>query len=171
MSESPADEGRPATTGGEAPAPPLDSLYHEIILSHYRRPRNHRPVDDPTARIHMNNPSCGDEIALSLRMEDDRIADVGFTGQGCSISQSSASMMTVLLRGRTLAEAGALSAAFRDLVHGRLTPEESRHLGDLRALAGVARYPVRVRCALLAWNAFSEASPVADPSDQDDSPA
>jgi nitrogen fixation NifU-like protein len=105
----------------------------------------------------MNNPTCGDEIVLTMRMEGDVIAEVGFGGQGCSISQASASMMTVLLQGRTLDEADRLSASFRDLVHGRATPAANRALGDLRALAGVARFPVRVRCALLAWNALEEA--------------
>lgn len=161
MSEHPASEGRPGRTGADAPAPPLDSLYQEIIISHYRRPRNRREVENPTARVHMNNPTCGDEIALSLRTEDDRIAEVGFTGVGCSISQSSASMMTALLEGRTLAEAEALSASFRELVHGRATPAESRPLGDLRALAGVAKFPARVRCAMLAWNALAEAARMA----------
>lgn len=156
MSERPAEQSRPGRTGPDASAPPLDSLYQEIIISHYRHPRNHREVENPTARVHMNNPTCGDEIALSLRMEGDRIAEVGFTGQGCSISQSSASMMTALLEGRTLAEAATLSASFRELVHGRVTPAQSRPLGDLRALAGVARFPVRVRCAMLAWNALAE---------------
>lgn len=157
MSEHPDDDGRPQRTGAGAPAPPLESLYQEIILSHYRRPRNHRDIEDPSARVHMNNPTCGDEIALSLRMEADRIAEVGFTGQGCSISQSAASMMTVLVQGKTLAEAESLAAAFRDLVHGRITSAEGRQLGELRALAGVAKFPVRVRCAMLAWNALEEA--------------
>lgn len=157
MSDRAADDGRPSRTGPGAPAPPLEALYQEVILSHYRRPRNHREVEGSTARVHMNNPTCGDEIVLSLRLEGDRIAEVGFTGQGCSISQASASMMTVLLEGRTLAEAEALGGAFRELVHGRATAAESRALGDLRALAGVAKFPVRVRCAMLAWNALAEA--------------
>jgi nitrogen fixation protein NifU and related proteins len=157
MSERPAEGGLPPRPRVAA-APPLESLYQEIILSHYRRPRNHREVAEPSARVHMNNPTCGDEIVLSLRMEGDRVAEVGVTGQGCSISQASASMMTVLLEGRTLAEAEELSAAFRELVHGRAGPAESRQLGDLQALAGVAKFPVRVRCALLAWNALAEAA-------------
>jgi nitrogen fixation NifU-like protein len=143
--------------GERAAPPPLDSLYQEVILSHYRKPRNHRELERHDARVHMNNPTCGDEIVLTMRMEGDVIAEVGFGGQGCSISQASASMMTVLLQGRTLDEADQLSASFRDLVHGRATPAANRALGDLRALAGVARFPVRVRCALLAWNALEEA--------------
>lgn len=156
---------------GTAPAA-LESLYQQIILSHYRRPRNQRELDHPHARVHMNNPTCGDEILLTVRMEDGVIAEVGFAGQGCSISQSSASMMTVLLEGRTLVEAEELSAAFRELVHGRAAPNASRALGDLRALAGVARFPVRVRCALLGWNALEEATRVirSAPSDCPDEP-
>lgn len=158
MTDSHGASGRPPQTGRDAPTPPLQSLYQEVILSHYRRPRNHREVAEPSARVHMNNPTCGDEIALALRVEGDHIVEVGFTGQGCSISQASASMMTELLTGRTLAQAEGLSAAFRDLVHGKVTPAESRQLGDLRALAGVAKFPVRVRCAMLAWNALAEAA-------------
>lgn len=157
MSEDRRDDGVPARTGAAAPPPPLESLYQEVILSHYRRPRNRRELERADARVHMNNPTCGDEIVLAVRMEGDRIVEVGFTGQGCSISQASASMMTSLLEGRTLAEADQLADAFRDLVHGRSTPERNRALGDLRALAGVSRFPARVRCALLAWNALEEA--------------
>ena len=136
----------------------MDSLYQEIILSHYRKPRNHRLIEDGDARVEMNNPTCGDEITLTLRMDGERVGEVGFGGVGCAISQASASMMTVLLQGRTLGEAAALAADFRDLVHGRAEPASLRKLGDLRALAGVARYPARVRCALLAWNALEEAA-------------
>ena len=157
MSEKLREGGVPPHTGPGAPAPPLEALYQEVILSHSRRPRNHREIDEPTARVHRNNPTCGDEIALSVRMAGGRVAEVGFTGLGCSISQSSASMMTGLLEGRTLTEAAELAAAFRELVHGRATPAESRQLGELRALAGVAKFPVRVRCAMLAWDALSEA--------------
>jgi nitrogen fixation NifU-like protein len=171
MSEPHNAGDRPNPTGPGAPPPPLESLYQEIILSHYRRPRNHGAVEAADARVHMNNPTCGDEIELSLRMDGDRIAAVGFEGQGCSISQASASMMTVLLQGRTLEEAEELAASFRDLVHGRANAASNRALGDLRALAGVSRYPVRVRCALLAWNALEEAgrrvsgaSPPPDPA-------
>jgi nitrogen fixation NifU-like protein len=142
----------------------LESLYQELIIGHYRRPRNHRDIPGATTRVHMNNPTCGDEIALSLRMEGGRVAEVGFTGQGCSISQASASMMTVLLEGRTLAEAARLSDLFHDLVHGRVSPGQVRELGDLRALAGVARFPARVRCALLAWNALAEAARSVTPA-------
>ena len=105
----------------------------------------------------MNNPTCGDEIVLQLRVRDGAIEEVRFAGQGCSISQASASMMTQQLRGKPLAEAGALAARFREMLHGSAEAARDKALGDLRALAGVAKFPVRVRCAMLAWNALEEA--------------
>lgn len=145
------------TGAGGDPSAALGSLYQEVILAHYRQPRNHGELEAPDVRVELRNPSCGDEIALALRMQEGRIVGVAFSGEGCAISQASASMMTVLLEGRTLEEAAALSASFHDLMHGRATPGATRELGDLRALAGVARFPVRVRCALLAWNGLQEA--------------
>jgi len=137
--------------------PPLASLFQELILEHYKRPRNKGELPDANRRVHMNNPTCGDEVWLQLRVEDDRIADVRFVGDGCSISQASISMMTQLLKGRTRAEAEALMARFTALMHGDAEARRDRALGDLRALAGVARFPVRVKCALLGWNALQEA--------------
>jgi nitrogen fixation protein NifU and related proteins len=137
---------------------PLESLYQEIIASHSRGPRNNRELEHADVRVQRHNPSCGDEIRLSIRMEGGRIVGIGFTGEGCSISQASASMMTVLLEGRTLAEAEELTRTFAELVQGRATPAATRTLGELRALGGVAKFPVRVRCALLAWDALREAS-------------
>lgn len=134
----------------------MQSLYQEVILSHYRRPRNRGEVEGATGRVHMNNPTCGDEIVLSVRIEDGRVEAIGFSGQGCSISQASASMMSEQLQGRTLEEVASLATSFNGLVHGRIAPSDARDLGDLRALAGVSRYPARVRCALLAWNALDE---------------
>ena len=132
----------------------LGSLYQAVILDHYRRPRNHGALRDADARVHMNNPTCGDEIELSLRMEGERIAALAFTGRGCSISQASASMMTELLTGETVQGAEGAAARFKALLHGQCA---DRSLGNLRALAGVAKFPPRVRCALLAWNALEEA--------------
>ena len=137
--------------------PQLGSLFQELILEHYKRPRNKGELPDANRRVHMNNPTCGDEVWLQLRVEDDRIADVRFVGDGCSISQASISMMTQLLKGRTRAEAEALMARFTALMHGDAEARRDRALGDLRALAGVARFPVRVKCALLGWNALQEA--------------
>jgi nitrogen fixation NifU-like protein len=137
--------------------PPLGSLYQELILDHYRRPRNKGELAGSTHRVHMNNPACGDEVWLQLRLESDRIADVRFVGEGCSISQASVSMMTQLLKGRTRAEAESLARRFTAMMHGDADATRDRSLGDLRALAGVSRFPVRVKCALLGWNALEEA--------------
>lgn len=135
----------------------LQSLYQELILQHYRSPRNRGLLDDPDVEIEMNNPVCGDEITLRLRIEDGLVADVRFTGQGCSISQASASMMTDRLKGRSLADSRLLAARFLELMHGSEEAATDPMLGDLRALAGVSKFPVRIKCALLPWNALDEA--------------
>ena len=140
--------------------PPLASLYQELILDHYRRPRNRGELPDADHEAHMRNPTCGDEIRLQLRLGDDgRITDAKFTGDGCSISQAAVSMMTQLVKGKTVAEANALAARFTQLMHGDEEAARDRALGDLRALAGVAKFPVRVKCALLGFNALEEALP------------
>jgi len=136
--------------------PPLASLYQELILDHYRHPRNRGELPDADVTVHMNNPACGDEVRLQLRFDAGRIADVRFLGQGCSISQASTSMMTQLLRGRTPAEAAALAARFKQMMHGDPEAARDKALGELRALAGVSKFPVRVKCALLGWNALEE---------------
>lgn len=138
--------------------PPLTSLFQELILDHYKRPRNKGELPDATRRVHMNNPTCGDEVWLQLRFNDqDTIEDVRFIGEGCSISQASISMMTQLLKGRSRSEAAALTERFKQLMHGDAEAARDRVLGDLRALAGVSRFPVRVKCALLGFNALEEA--------------
>lgn len=136
---------------------PLQSLYQEVILHHYRKPQNRGTLEDPDVEIRMNNPTCGDEIMLQLRFAGDRIDAVRFAGQGCAISQASASMMAQRLEGRSLAEADSLHARFLEMMHGDAAASRDRTLGDLRSLAGVAKFPARVRCALLAWNALEEA--------------
>jgi len=136
----------------------LQSLYQELILQHYRKPRNRGELENPDAEIAMNNPVCGDEITLRLRVEGETIAQARFVGHGCSISQASASMMTQQLEGKTLEEARALSARFTQMMHGDAGAASDRSLGDLRALAGVSKFPVRIKCALLPWNALSEAA-------------
>ena len=141
----------------------LEALYQQVILQHYRHPHNRGVLEAPDAEVRMRNPSCGDEIILQLQVRDGVIQDVCFSGQGCSISQASASMMTQRLKGKPLAEAGALGARFTEMMHGSAEAAADRALGDLRALAGVARFPVRVRCALLAWNALQEASKQVHP--------
>jgi nitrogen fixation protein NifU and related proteins len=135
----------------------IGALYQEMILDHYRRPRNKGGIADPDDTILMKNPLCGDEIEIQIRYEDDSIADVGFSGRGCSISQASASMMTQLVKGKDVEEIEGLRSRFRDMVMGDEKAAEDTSLGSLRALSGVARFPARVRCALLAWNALETA--------------
>lgn len=137
--------------------PPLASLYQQLILDHYRHPRNKGELDPKTVEVHVSNPVCGDEVRLQMRVEDDRIADVKFVGQGCSISQAAVSMMTVLLKGRSLSDADALAHRFTEMMHGDQDAARDKALGDLRALAGVSKFPVRIKCALLGFDALREA--------------
>jgi nitrogen fixation NifU-like protein len=137
--------------------PPLNSLYQQLILEHYRSPKNKGELPDKTVEVHMRNPSCGDEIRLQLRLEEGRIADVSFVGQGCSISQAAVSMMTALIKGRAVDDADDLAEKFKAMMHGDESMAKDRSMGDLRALAGVAKFPVRVKCALLGFDALQEA--------------
>jgi nitrogen fixation NifU-like protein len=135
----------------------LESIYRELIIDHYRKPRNKGSLADPSVTVSMRNPLCGDEVDLMLEVEDGTIADARFTGQGCSISQASVSMMTESLKGKTLDEAVDLEGRFLALMRGEEEPRSDRRLGDLRSLEGVAKLPVRIKCALLGWNALDEA--------------
>ena len=134
----------------------LQDLYQQVILDHYRRPRNKGPLEDATHTLTLNNPLCGDVIDLMLRVEEGRIAAVNFEGRGCSISQASASMMAGVLKGRTVEDALRIMDTFTRMLHGDTDAAADTELGDLRALAGVARFPIRVKCALLAWNCLDE---------------
>jgi nitrogen fixation NifU-like protein len=134
----------------------LEELFQELILDHYRRPRNKGSLDPRTHRVGLTNPSCGDELELDLRLDGDVIVDVRFSGRGCSISQASASMMTQLIKGRRVQEARGLAARFNEMMHGSAEAARDPVLGEARALAGVAKFPVRVKCALLGWNALEE---------------
>ncbi len=136
---------------------PLDSVYQELILRHYRSPTHRGDMDAPDAVVTMRNPTCGDDIVLQLRVRGDTIEDVRFKGQGCAISQASASMMSGLIAGKTWAEAEPILARFRDLLHGDAEAARDKALGDLRALAGVSKLPRRVKCAMLPWDALEEA--------------
>ncbi len=136
---------------------PLNSLYQQLILEHYRHPKNKSDLPDKTVEVRMHNPVCGDEIQLQLKVEGDEIKSAHFAGQGCSISQASVSMMTSLLVGRKLADADALAARFTELMHGNASAASDKALGDLRALQGVAKFPVRIKCALLGFDALLEA--------------
>lgn len=137
--------------------PQLSSLYQELILDHYKNPRNRGDLEGANAEAHLNNPTCGDEIHLKLRVEDGRIVDARHISEGCSISQSSVSMMTRLLKGKSTEEAVALAERFSEMMHGDKDAARDKTLGELRALAGVSKFPVRVRCATLAWNALTDA--------------
>jgi nitrogen fixation NifU-like protein len=134
----------------------LEELYQAVILDHSRRPRNSGEIPG-AIRVHGDNPSCGDEINLDVKFGDDgAVEDIKFTGQGCAISQASASLMTMKLKGRKRAEAAELSRAFHDLVTGAES-DAPKQLGDLRLLQGVRKFPQRVKCAMLAWRAFEQA--------------
>lgn len=135
----------------------LSSLYQQLILEHYRKPRNKGEFPEKTVEIHMANPICGDEIRLQLQIEDDRIVEARHVGQGCSISQAAVSMMTNLLKDKSLSEAQALAERFTAMMHGDEEVARDRTMGDLRALQGVSKFPVRIKCALLAFDALQEA--------------
>ena len=135
----------------------LNSLYQQLILDHYRKPRNKGELPEKTVEVHMANPVCGDEIRLQLQIEDGEIVEAKHVGQGCSISQASVSMMTNLLKGKELSEAKELARKFTDLMHGEEEVARDKSLGDLRALQGVSKFPVRIKCALLAFDALQEA--------------
>ena len=137
--------------------PQLNSLYQQLILEHYRNPRNKAELEEKTVEVHLANPVCGDEIRLQLRIEDDRIAEAKFIGQGCSISQAAVSMMTTLLKGRSLADADGVAKRFTQMMHGDQDAAKDKALGDLRALQGVSKFPVRIKCALLGFDALQEA--------------
>jgi nitrogen fixation NifU-like protein len=134
----------------------LGALYQEMILDHYRRPRNKGTLDHPDAKVEMKNPLCGDEIELQLAFDRDCVCDLKFSGRGCSISQASASMMTQLVKGKSTEEIDVIRKRFRDLMLGQSSADDPE-LGALRALSGVAKFPARVKCALLAWNALESA--------------
>jgi nitrogen fixation protein NifU and related proteins len=143
----------------------LDDLYREIILDHYRSPRNRGELASPPAhRVEGFNPLCGDEVVVYLDVQDGVLNDIKLTGHGCSISQSSSSLMSAAVKGKSLDDVRSTIATFKHLM--TVTPESSadenksegelRTLGELAALAGVARFPVRIKCATLAWNTLAQ---------------
>jgi nitrogen fixation NifU-like protein len=140
----------------------LTELYQSIILDHNRAPRNFRPMEGEARRAEGRNPLCGDQLTVWLRVEGDRIADASFVGQGCAISKASASVMTTAVRGKTRGEAEALFERFHDLVTGRPPRAATPARDALAAFAGVSRFPVRVKCASLAWHAMRAALEPAD---------
>ncbi len=138
-------------------SPDLTELYQEVILDHSRRPRNFGELPNAAVRVRGDNPSCGDEIHLAMKFgAAGNVEEVKFTGHGCAISQASASMMTMKLKGKTREESLRLLHAFESIVTGR-TDDADRSLGDLRLLQGVRKFPQRVKCAMLAWRAAEQA--------------
>lgn len=134
----------------------LDDIYKEVILDHYKNPRNKRNLPGAELSCTRNNPLCGDEITVFVHEDGDTIAEVAFQGAGCSISQSSASMMTEAVTGKQVDQAKALAADFRGMMAGEIEPDEDG-FGDLVALKGVVKYPIRIKCAVLAWDVLQEA--------------
>lgn len=134
----------------------LDDLYREVILDHYRSPRHHGSLASPTICREGLNPLCGDEITIALQIEDGIITDIAFSGSGCSISQSSASMMTEAIVGKSLAEVESVFHDFTTMMQGS-DEVDPTDLGDLESLTGVRKFPVRVKCATLAWHTLEEA--------------
>jgi nitrogen fixation protein NifU and related proteins len=158
--------------------PGLEDLYREIILDHYRNPRNRGELESPPARRAEGfNPLCGDEIVVTLLVDDDVVADIRIGGQGCSISQSSASMMSAAVKGKTTSEARELIKAFKAMmsIHEHeldaegeavdIEPHPDVKLGDLEALRGVVKFPVRIKCATLSWNTLGNALDEAESAD------
>jgi nitrogen fixation NifU-like protein len=135
--------------------PELDELYREIILDHYRHPRNRGLLEAPDVTAEGVNPVCGDQLRLTVKFDGDRIAGVGFKGSGCAISQSSASLMTEAIKQRTPEDAQRMKQEFEAMMTAGAEPAEE--LGDLEALQGVAKFHARVKCALLAWKVLGEA--------------
>jgi nitrogen fixation NifU-like protein len=135
----------------------LEELYQEVILDHSRRPRNFGELPDAAVRVHGDNPACGDEIHLAVKFDSNGgLGEIKFTGHGCAISQASASLLTMKLKGKSRSEAVEMLRSFHDLVT-RETNDAPKALGDLRAMRGVRKFPQRVKCAMLAWRALEQA--------------
>ncbi len=144
----------------------LEELYREIILDHYRNPRNRGELEPPAVRAEGFNPLCGDEIVLSLLVENGTVADVKIAGSGCSISQSSGSLMSAAIKGKTVEQARGLIATFKQMLSlgdddaieegAEPVPVNLRSLGELAALQGVVKFPVRIKCATLSWNTLAQ---------------
>ncbi len=136
----------------------VESLYQDIILDHYKHPRGRSLIDEPSGESHQVNPTCGDEVTVQVSLDDDGRLVIGYEGQGCSISQASASVMSEMVSGAAPADADTVRQAFVELMHskGAADPDEEV-LGDGIAFVGVAKYPARIKCALLPWMALQDA--------------
>ena len=134
----------------------LDQLYRSVIMDHYKNPRNKGSLEEDSVTIDMNNPTCGDRIHLTLKVEDGIVKDAKFDGEGCSISMSSASMMTQIIKGKKVEEALELADIFSKMMLGEEFDVDKYDLGDVEALQGVAKFPARIKCATLAWKAMEK---------------
>lgn len=143
--------------------PGLEDLYREIILDHYKSPRNRGTLEPPAVRSEGHNPLCGDEIEVYVLVDNGIVSDIKISGQGCSISQSSASMMSAAVKGKPIEQVRALIHRFRYMmsIEEGDEPDTSVPLGDLEALQGVVKFPVRIKCAVLAWNTLAEGLDIA----------
>ncbi|MGM0845830.1 MAG: Fe-S cluster assembly sulfur transfer protein SufU [Bacillota bacterium] len=133
----------------------LDQLYRQVIMDHYKNPRNKGTLEDGSFSVDMNNPTCGDRIHLNMKVEDGKVTDAKFDGEGCSISMASASMMTQIVIGKDIETALKLSEVFSNMMQGK-EYDDDIDLGDIEALQGVAKFPARIKCATLAWKAMEK---------------
>ncbi|WP_215143714.1 Fe-S cluster assembly sulfur transfer protein SufU [Exiguobacterium qingdaonense] len=133
----------------------LDMLYRQVIMDHYKNPRNRGAIEDGVT-VNLNNPTCGDTLRLQLQIEDDIVKDAKFEGEGCSISIASASMMTQIIKGKTVEEALQLANIFSEMVQGKEYDADTFDLDDIEALSGVSKFPARIKCATLAWKALEK---------------
>lgn len=136
----------------------LDTLYRQVIMDHYKHPRNRGTFDDDSLTVEMNNPTCGDRIFLQFKLDGDVVRDVKFTGEGCSISLASASMMTQAIKGKKIEEALEMSQLFSKMMLGQEVDVDEFGLEDIEALQGVSNFPARIKCATLAWKAMEKVS-------------
>lgn len=133
----------------------LDTLYRQVIMDHYKNPRNKGSLEDGNITIDMNNPTCGDRIQIQMKVDDGIVSAVKFDGDGCSISMSSASMMTQAIKGQPIEIALKLSKIFSEIMQNK-EYDDSVDLGDIEALQGVSKFPARIKCATLAWKAMEK---------------
>jgi nitrogen fixation NifU-like protein len=133
----------------------LDMLYRQVIIDHYKNTRNRGVIEDGVT-VDLNNPTCGDSLRLQLQVEDGIVKDAKFEGEGCSISLASASMMTQIVKGKSVDEALQLANIFSEMVQGKDYDTDTFDLGDIEALSGVSKFPARIKCATLAWKALEK---------------
>lgn len=133
----------------------LDMLYRRVIMDHYKKPRNRGVLEEGNLTVNMNNPTCGDRIQLTMKVEDGIVTDVKYEGEGCSISMSSASMMTQAIKGKKIDDALKLAEVFSNMMQGK-EYDDDLDLGDIEALQGVSKFPARIKCATLAWKAMEK---------------